>query len=204
MSVKNPASNLLLCAGVLEKDCTVSPFCFWNMVRLPYCDGSTFSGTQTKTAKEGYIACGHFNAAAALATLMANSALPEAARVIVSGGSAGGIGAFRHADYIRSLPQLRSADVRAVPLAGWFFPNVTNFTAWEEDPTAGTPYHTLERMRAIWTDDGKGKLFFDESCTAAHKGEEYLCGTMDLMYQYIDTPLFAVENQFDYEQLLAS
>ena len=57
------------------------------MVRLPYCDGSLYSGTQTRMAAEGYIACGHYNAAAAIRVLLVDSALAHAERVVVSGGS---------------------------------------------------------------------------------------------------------------------
>ena len=48
--------------GLLEKDCSINPWCSWNMVRLPYCDGSVWCGTQTKKTAAGYIASGHFNA----------------------------------------------------------------------------------------------------------------------------------------------
>ena len=64
--------------------------------------------------------------------MLADSALAHAERVVVSGGSAGGIGAFLHADYVRELPQLRRADVRAAPLCGWFFPDVANYSAWQK------------------------------------------------------------------------
>ena len=88
----------------------------WNQVFLPYCDGSVWKGTQTKPAPEGYTACGHLNAAATFRTLLTDSTgLPKASHVIVSGASAGGIGAFTHADYVRELPALKNADVRAAP-----------------------------------------------------------------------------------------
>ena len=88
----------------------------WNQVFLPYCDGSVWKGTRTKPAPEGYTACGHLNAAATFRTLLTDSTgLPKASHVIVSGASAGGIGAFTHADYVRELPELKNADVRAAP-----------------------------------------------------------------------------------------
>ena len=87
----------------------------WNRVYLPYCDGSVWKGTMTKprqvvmpppqpSAPSEYTACGHFNAAATLRTMLADTAagFAKATHVIVSGGSAGGIGAFTHADYVSS------------------------------------------------------------------------------------------------------
>ena len=32
-------------------------------------------------------------------------------------------------------------------------------------------------------------------------GEAYKCGTMDVLYQHIETPLFVLENQYDEEQI---
>jgi hypothetical protein len=124
----------------------------WNQVFLPYCDGSVWKGTMTKPrtvpttppAPPGppaqYLACGHLNAVATLNTLLADSGdggLAKASHVIVSGGSAGGIGAFTHADYVRELPELKDADVRAAPMCGWFYPDVASYPAWQANKSAG-------------------------------------------------------------------
>ena len=69
-----------------------------------------------------YTACGHFNAAATFYILRADtsggaSSFAKVTHVMVSGGSAGGIGAFAqcHAHYVCELPTLKGADVRAAP-----------------------------------------------------------------------------------------
>ena len=154
------------------------------MVRLPYCDGSVFSGTQTKMAPEGYIASGHFNAAAAIRTLLADTPLAKAEKVLVSGASAGGIGAFLHADYVRELPQLKHADVRAAPLCGWFFPDVASFADWETNNSATVDYNHIrdEANSGLWTYKGvTGSGWVDESCRAALKDKYYMCSTVDVM-----------------------
>ena len=170
--------------SLLEKRCELNPRCSWNMVRLPYCDGSVFSGTQTKMAPEGYIAAGHFNAAAAIRTLLADTPLAKAEKVLVSGASAGGIGAFLHADYVRELPQLKHADVRAAPLCGWFFPDVASFADWEKNNSATVDYDHIrdEANSGLWTDKGvAGAGWVDESCRAALQDKYYMCSTVDVM-----------------------
>jgi len=169
--------------------------CTWNMVRLPYCDGSVWRGTQTKMAPAGYVACGHSNAAAAFQRLINTTALGKAARVIVSGGSAGGVGAFAHADYVRELPALQRADVRAAPIAGWFYSDVANYSAWQRDSKAGFDWDKAQRLATIWTDaDDPEAGWADESCKVALGAEAYKCASMDIAYAYIKTPLFVIEN----------
>jgi len=166
------------------------------MVRLPYCDGSVWRGTQTKMAPAGYVACGHSNAAAAFQRLINTTALGKAARVIVSGGSAGGVGAFAHADYVRELPALQRADVRAAPIAGWFYSDVANYSAWQRDSKAGFDWDKAQRLATIWTDaDDPEAGWADESCKVALGAEAYKCASMDIAYAYIKTPLFVIENQ---------
>ena len=171
-----------------------------------------------------------FEQAAAISSLLATTPLAKAEKVVVAGGSAGGIGAFQHADYVRELPQLRNADVRATPLCGWFFPNVGNYSAWEQNPEADFNWGKVDKP-GLWTDpvrprqmlrqsavatepqlttpawvfvwpQGKPEsAWADQSCKAALKGEYYRCGSIDVAYKYIKTPLFIAENQFDLEQI---
>lgn len=44
------------------------------------------------------------------------------------------------------------------------------------------------------------KLFRSEyhpRCLAAHPTDSYVCETLDTLYEFIQAPLFVVENQFD-------
>ena len=66
------------------------------------CPPAAAEAQPAASAPSEYTACGHFNAAATLSTMLADTAagFAKATHVIVSGGSAGGIGAFTHADYV--------------------------------------------------------------------------------------------------------
>ncbi len=179
----------------------------WNLVYLPYCDGSVWKGTMTKprtvprmppppnnvdqeavpAPPNQYLACGHYNAAATLRTLLADTAagFATATHVIVSGGSAGGIGAFTHADYVRELPELSGADVRAAPYCGWFYPDVAAYPAWEKNKSAGISWDYIRGLNEIWSD--AGECYADASCKRSMpEGEAYKCGTMDVLYQHIE------------------
>lgn len=178
----------------------------WNLIYLPYCDGSVWKGTMTKprtvpalpsdpqtstsrtTAPlSQYLACGHYNAAATLRTMLTDSVagFARATHVIVSGGSAGGIGAFAHADYVRELPELKGADVRAAPYCGWFYPNVAAYPVWEQNKSAGISWDYIRNLNEIWSDDGE--CYADASCKSKMpEGEAYKCGTMDVLYQHIE------------------
>ena len=122
---------------------------------------------------------------------------------MVSGASAGGIGAFAHADYVRALPALQGADVRAAPYCGWFFPDVASWPAWQKNRTAGTDWERASGLNKIWSDAG-GECYADASCRdAMPAGEAFKCNTIDVLYGHIETPLFVSENQYDEEQTFA-
>merc|ERR1711998_446848 len=100
------------------------------------------------------------------------------------------------------LPQLKQADVRAVPIAGWFYPDVANFSAWKRNASAGFDWNTTMKLARTWTDEGSPYSgWADESCKEALGLEAYKCGSIGVVYPYIKTPLFVLENQFDYEQI---
>lgn len=81
---------------------------FYNAHRvlLWYCDGASFAGN-----REGTVAVGNqtlyfrglHNLRATVAELTASYGLDKAKEVLLSGGSAGGLAAFLHADYVRTL-----------------------------------------------------------------------------------------------------
>ena len=41
--------------------------------------------------------------------------------------------------------------MRATPLCGWFFPNVGNYSAWEQNPEAGFNWGKVDKP-GLWTD----------------------------------------------------
>lgn len=79
--------------GILDAGNPDNPFHDWNVVYVPYCDGSVFTGDKTvnyngiRTFHHGF-----WNLSAAITTAVEN--FPDPARVVVSGSSAGGYGTF--------------------------------------------------------------------------------------------------------------
>lgn len=79
--------------GILDLDNPANPFHGWNVVYVPYCDGSVFTGDKTvvynglRTYHHGF-----WNLSAAMTAAVEN--FPDPARIVVSGSSAGGYGTF--------------------------------------------------------------------------------------------------------------
>ena len=104
-------------------------FANWTHVFVPYCSGDVYVGTQMEKNDMGLYFAGHNTLVAVVAALAArpSSALVGASRVLLSGGSAGGIGVFQNADWlggaIRALSPSTPLAYRAAPQAGAYFVN---------------------------------------------------------------------------------
>jgi len=104
----------------LSTNCEMSPFCDFNVAILKYCDGASFTGDGT--FKELQFK-GFQNLQAALTDLKINDNLDEAVEVVLSGGSAGGMSAYLHADFVHEnlLSTNPALDKYAViPVSGFF------------------------------------------------------------------------------------
>ena len=89
----------------------------WNMLQVLYCDGASWTGRNTSTTmhKGNQL---HFrgkdNLDALIEDLLTNKGMDKATEVVISGGSAGALAVYLHADAIRAkLP--KSAKVVAMP-----------------------------------------------------------------------------------------
>ena len=101
-------------------------FAGWNHVVLWYCDGASFSGNKDepyeyvdgkKTTKLYFR--GRRVLDAMLDALLSEHGLNNADEVLLSGGSAGGLSTYLHADYIKTkLPT--STKYKAAPNSGFF------------------------------------------------------------------------------------
>ena len=91
---------------------------------VPYCTGDTHRGTRTAASSEtwGLHFDGHLNFARILEELTANYGLVDGpdVQILLTGGSAGGIGTFSNVDFLAS--QFQNSVVKAAPNAGYFFP----------------------------------------------------------------------------------
>jgi hypothetical protein len=171
------------------------------------------NNTAPTAASWNLIFDGHANFAAIIDELEAKHGLGAAKSVLLTGGSAGGIGTFVNADFLADrLPQ---ATVKAAPDAGWFFPaalpadlpDVYAPSDWAHFAagTHGNPNSENNSLPAfvfgeLWSSRG----LFPAACVADQKpGEWWACSSVHTLYKYIKTPLFVIESQYDTNQIFA-
>ena len=84
-----------------------NPFSTWNAVYLPYCSGDTHMGLQTRPGilSDGLQFSGHLIVEAMVDHLVNTTNFANATDVLLSGGSAGGIGTFHNADWMMDKVQ---------------------------------------------------------------------------------------------------
>lgn len=175
----------------------------YNYVEIKYCSGDCHSGTQGLYTPWNVSFSGHLIVEEIIRSLKAEHTFNG--NVILSGTSAGGRGAYLHADWLQE--QLPDAKVYAAPQAGLFFPNATDFDTWKAagaDPKAELG---LLANPGYWADvstghleEGPYKAFKPKSCEAAHPAGTLLnplCSVVGFYAPYVDVPLFPIEGQFD-------
>ena len=196
-------------------------------VYFPYCDGSSFTSHRSEpyqvTTGAGaggqFVMRGRGNLQATLNALTKHFSLADATRVVVSGGSAGGLSTYLHVDNISShmkaivptsvLPKLV---VVARPVAG-FFIDVTPYQeatqaakqlASSESPQYPPEANYSERVRYGMAFHNSTQSL-SSSCKAAQKpGEEWRCFLAPVVFPFISQPVFAVQSRFDEYQLSAN
>jgi len=106
---------------LLNGNCDTNPdFCDGTAVRVLYCTGDAHMGNNTELSDDtwGLYFDGHANFAAIVDYLIATSELGDATHVLLTGGSAGSIGAYLNVDWLAD--RLGSdVTVKGVPNAGW-------------------------------------------------------------------------------------
>ena len=156
---------------------------------------------------------GHANFAAIIDELEANHGLGAAKNVLLTGGSAGGVGTFVNADYLTErLPQ---ATVKAAPNAGWFFPaalpgdlpDIYAPSDWAHfaNGSHGNPNSVDNSLPAFIFDKlWNSRALLSAACITDQKPDEWwACASVHKLYKYIKTPLFVVECQYDGNQIFA-
>jgi hypothetical protein len=181
--------------NLLSTDEGVNPvFSNWTHVYLAYCSSDVYSGQRTAqlNASWPFLFAGHNNVAAVVADLRASHGLSSAARVLLSGSSAGGIGAFIHADWLADALG-PAVDVRATPQGGFFFPNVVPYVLFALNITDGPYPWQLLPTYEVWDS------YTSPACVAAHN--ESFCSSINNAYPFIRTRLYVVENVADSNQI---
>ena len=199
--------------AILVGDPAYNPdFASANVVYVPYCSGDTHRGQQNTTSSKtwGFYFSGHLNFKAIVEDIKVKhaSSFAKMERILLTGGSAGGIGTFYNADWLASvIPS--SATLKAAPLAGWFFAGnypdqVSQGRAWQ--PPSNYPDFSAGRATdrsnsTVQTQDLWLPLVPTKCAAAQRPGEESHCSTVHVAYPYIATPLYVMENMYDKDQI---
>eukprot|EP00750_Incisomonas_marina_P009503 INCI16027.2.p3 GENE.INCI16027.2~~INCI16027.2.p3 ORF type:complete len:438 (+),score=75.08 INCI16027.2:192-1505(+) len=183
--------------GYMTND-TANPFRNWHQIYVRYCDGSMWTGARqnaTDPATFGLWITGHNNIAALIDHFSKgvvgadgnhySMAAPNST-VILSGGSAGGIGAFNNVDFVAH--QLPNSLVLGAPVGG-FPPQL----AWYTGPGASAPDEdgrdpSYTAHDAFWGSFKSSKCVDDMGANASS-----LCVVPYHLYDHLETPVFIVE-----------
>ena len=179
-------------------------------VFVPYVSGDAHTGTRTAaisiSGPEKFYFSGHLNLANIVDHLNATvPAFADATRVLLTGCSAGGVGTYGNVDWLASV--LPHARVQGAPIAGLFFSvnasdspewaPPSDWPHWSKNESAG-PGRTAE-LSQLWQG-----LLHKECAAAQPAGAEFRCGSAGVLYPYLRSPMFILENQFDSYQLFTS
>lgn len=170
----------------------------WNIVYVWYCDGSSYTGNMldevTYTDDQGTTTTLYYRGShiidSVITTLNVNHGMDAATDIVLTGSSAGGLGAIHSCDRVSYLV---TADVfRCVPDAAFFF-NIDDFSGAEG------------RWATKWKDmaethSSSGRLNAD--CLANMPTEyEWACVLADHALKYINTTTFLIQSAMDIWQL---
>jgi len=178
-------------AGVMSDSATVNPeFHAWNHVVLAYCDGGSFSGARidpvTVGGKKIYYR-GYYNLKAIFDALKSKYGMNKATEVLLTGGSAGGVATFIHADQIASMLPKTVKKYKASPFSGMFMRhvNVNNEVVYENQLK-----HVFEIQNCTYG--------VDTHCLAGKKPEDkHLCMFGQETIKYTMTPMFVMNSMYD-------
>ena len=164
----------------------------WAKLFMPYCSADLHAGTRLERSEllGGWYFSGHNLLAGSLAQLRRLWPTFSPAEVLVTGSSAGGIGALLHADWFASAWE--PARVRVSPEAGLFYPPVSSVR--DALRRTQTPLSAMA-MHTEWAP------YLHEGCAARTNRSVALCTNAHILLAHISTPLFVRENLFDVAKL---
>jgi len=185
-----------------------NPFSNWSHVYVPYLTGDVHIGTDRAPNLQGFYFSGHNILEAIVSKLLNETSLRNASRVLLAGGSAGGIGTFANADWLGStLRAHHSAPERLVyrahPQAGAYFVNRELAIFPEMAPPIGIDGNLAPLASAylyLWFKQRGPPPFLDQSCMAAHSQAPHQCWSAAVHYAYVETPLYVAQNMYDSNQ----
>jgi len=190
-SLGQPHSSITLGSGMVKLPDEVTDMRDYTRVHLHYCSGDLHAGD----AKVGSLHMrGRRIVQAVLDELLTKHGMDSASIVVVTGGSAGGVGTYVNADYIANKVSSFGIKAVAVPIGGMFLHPAFEFQAsilgvtldqlFGETPTAFT-----------WQRQAR-----DSSCWNAYGKPEpgrFECTFLDRFAQYLEVPTFLTYNRWD-------
>ena len=202
----NYTNELVLPDELLSANETKNPLLHnWNVAYLTYCDGGSFVGDAAANDATGTL---HFRGRAireaAHAALVADHGLAHASEVIVSGGSAGGLAAFLHADWwCDTLGATTAANgalrkCSALPDSGFFLDY--EYQRAKVVPPPGSIHGGYYRAYMEWAFDAfnaSGGLHVDCVAAMASIGTPNLCMFAEHTAPFVHTPLFVLQSEYD-------
>ena len=205
-STKWPSTSGCGCMNVKE-DGSIDDAC--NCIWLEYCDGASFSGFRAQPwpvngSNHTLTFRGIRNLDAALDWATENAGLANATEFVLTGGSAGGLSTFLHADRVAARVRAVAPGtirhgggaIHAAPFTGFFLDhsNFQNNTATSYDAKVKYIFH----MQNLSTGDGGGLM---KACQVQYPEEPWLCFMSPHMARFIETPFFMFNSRFDQWQL---
>eukprot|EP00055_Hartaetosiga_balthica_P012817 m.63481 g.63481 ORF g.63481 m.63481 type:complete len:409 (-) comp8071_c1_seq1:1731-2957(-) len=181
--------------GYTADDPEVNPvFSNFTRVILWYCDGASFAGMKRSPIEvNGTLLYfrGRANLDAMVEDLIINYNLSRATDVLLSGGSAGGLATFLHADYVPSILPKTVKKYKVSPSSG-FFLNHTNF---DNEAIYPNMIRYIYKMQNV-----SGSV--STTCRDDRMGEQHFeCMFAQVAYKYIQSPIFLLQSQLDAWQL---
>jgi hypothetical protein len=180
--------------NTMDGDCDMNPdFCTWSKIYVPYCTGDMHSGTRTdpSTALGGYYFAGHLQVVGLIEDLKLLPKYKTPTHALITGSSAGGIGALTHTDFFADA--WPSATVKGSPECGFFYAGVTarnDFDAGSMTPVAHLGFSE------------EWQPHLPTACAAATGNNMSACTDAHFLYPHIKSPVFIRENQYDASKLM--
>ena len=182
-------------SGPMDSNATVNPtFANFNRVVLWYCDGASFSGdadaVNHKTETPLFFR-GKRILDATLDVLKADHGLDKAEEVLLSGGSAGGLAAYLHTDYVASQLPPSVKKYKSSPVSGFFLLHNT---------ATGAPLYPQEMEYVFNMQNSTGGV--NAKCIASlPRAEQWRCIFANYSYAHVESPIFPLNSAIDAWQM---
>ena len=190
-----------------------------NCLYMPYGDGASFSGYRSKPwpvpnqPGKTLTFRGIKNLDATLEWAFANAGLGNATEFVLTGGSAGGLSTFLHADRVAERVRAgapRVEKIVAAPVVGYFrdADNYKHTTGVPDTPTWKQANYT-DWMHYIYTMQNltfsrrgeRAASALATECLEKHRSHPWYCFMSPHMVDVIETPVFVFNSRFDAWQL---